>query len=68
MDFSMSITWDELLQRFRTERQSIQLGGGEAAIARQHAKGRLTARPSRDGSIFLRAVNRVELLAHLGGE
>jgi 3-methylcrotonyl-CoA carboxylase beta subunit len=34
----------ELTRQFQSEQAVIQLGGGQAAIARQHAKGRLTAR------------------------
>src|SRR5919201_5741348 len=33
-----------LVEDIRQEEQAIRLGGGEKAIARQHQKGRLTAR------------------------
>src|SRR5690606_14144010 len=36
--------WDEAVRRLVEERARIALGGGEQAIERQHAKGRLTAR------------------------
>jgi acetyl-CoA carboxylase carboxyltransferase component len=36
--------WPELLKAFRSESDSIAQGGGIKAIARQHEKGRLTAR------------------------
>ena len=39
-----STTQEELSRSFQAEQARIELGGGEAAIARQHAKGRLTAR------------------------
>ena len=38
------MTWHELIDDFATERAEIELGGGQAAIERQHKKGRLTAR------------------------
>lgn len=36
--------WSTLLDALRTERGRLELGGGTAAIQRQHEKGRLTAR------------------------
>ncbi|MCS7015494.1 MAG: acyl-CoA carboxylase subunit beta [Gemmatales bacterium] len=36
--------WHDLLARLRREQEQIRLGGGTQAIARQHEKGRLTAR------------------------
>lgn len=41
---SQAATWDSLLQEFRTQCERIAQGGGEAAVNRQHEKGRLTAR------------------------
>ena len=38
------MNWPELLQVFKAQSDEIELGGGEKAIERQHAKGRLTAR------------------------
>jgi acetyl-CoA carboxylase carboxyltransferase component len=40
----MPADWNELLETLRVDRERIALGGGEKAIARQHAKERLTAR------------------------
>ena len=40
----MPADWNELLEMLRVDRERIALGGGEKAIARQHVKGRLTAR------------------------
>ncbi len=37
-------SWDELLQSLRRDRAKIDQGGGPKAVARQHEKGRLTAR------------------------
>ena len=37
-------TWQELIDRFRIEREEIALGGGSRAIDRQHKKKRLTVR------------------------
>jgi 3-methylcrotonyl-CoA carboxylase beta subunit len=37
-------SWDSLLTELRRQRDEIALGGGPTAIARQHEKGRLTAR------------------------
>ena len=37
-------SWEEVLDLIRTSEQEIRLGGGEAAVERQHQKGRLTAR------------------------
>ena len=37
-------SWEEVLDLIRMSEQEIRLGGGEAAVARQHKKGRLTAR------------------------
>jgi acetyl-CoA carboxylase carboxyltransferase component len=39
-----SISLSQLTARFRAEQEKLALGGGEKAIARQHEKGRLTAR------------------------
>ena len=36
--------WKTLLDEIKTQTDQIKLGGGEKAIARQHSKGRLTAR------------------------
>ncbi len=36
--------WGEVRERLQADRARIALGGGERAIERQHAKGRLTAR------------------------
>ncbi len=38
------MTWQELNTEFDQQQQHIQLGGGKKAAARQHEKGRLTAR------------------------
>ena len=38
------MTWNALLNDFRTQSQLLCQGGGKTAIERQHAKGRLTAR------------------------
>lgn len=38
------LTLEQLTQELRTQEDAIRLGGGAAAIERQHAKGRLTAR------------------------
>lgn len=43
--------WAQLLESFRSERGRIAEGGGPAAIERQHAKGRLTARERIAGLI-----------------
>lgn len=37
-------SWAELVARLQQEETQIRVGGGTKAIARQHAKGRLTAR------------------------
>ena len=37
-------SWEEVLDLIRTSEHEIRLGGGEAAVERQHQKGRLTAR------------------------
>ena len=37
-------SWEEVLDLIRTSEQEVRLGGGETAVARQHKKGRLTAR------------------------
>ncbi|MCY2968644.1 MAG: acyl-CoA carboxylase subunit beta [Planctomycetota bacterium] len=39
-----AVNWGELCAALRRDRERIALGGGAAAIARQHEKGRLTAR------------------------
>ena len=36
--------WQKLIADLATEQADIELGGGKAAIERQHKKGRLTAR------------------------
>ena len=38
------MSWEEQLDALREQEALIQLGGGQAAIERQHSKGRLTAR------------------------
>jgi 3-methylcrotonyl-CoA carboxylase beta subunit len=38
------MTWNERVSELKNEEQTLHLGGGEAAMERQHAKGRLTAR------------------------
>jgi acetyl-CoA carboxylase carboxyltransferase component len=38
------MTWDQLIEDFRTEADSIRMGGGQKSIDRQHKKNRLTAR------------------------
>lgn len=38
------MTWQTLLEQFDSQSKHIQLGGGKKAAARQHEKGRLTAR------------------------
>lgn len=43
--------WQQLLAEFGEQREQIALGGGEKAIARQHEKGRLTARERIAGLI-----------------
>ncbi len=48
---SLSGPWQELIDRVVADRRRIALGGGEAAIARQHAKNRLTARERITGLI-----------------
>jgi 3-methylcrotonyl-CoA carboxylase beta subunit len=52
----MPADWNELLETLRVDRERIAQGGGEKSIARQHAKGRLTAR------------QRIELLIDDGSE
>ncbi|GAB4161996.1 MAG: acyl-CoA carboxylase subunit beta [Planctomycetaceae bacterium] len=39
-----SLSWQAMLDSLREQREEIFLGGGERAIARQHAKNRWTAR------------------------
>lgn len=39
-----SVSWKSLLDELRQQRETIGLGGGTTAIARQHEKQRLTAR------------------------
>ena len=41
-------TWDEVLATIRASQREVELGGGVAAIERQHQKGRLTARERID--------------------
>lgn len=43
--------WQELIDRVAADRRRIALGGGEASIAWQHAKNRLTARERIAGLI-----------------
>lgn len=38
------MTWQSLIENFYCEANVIRQGGGEKSIARQHAKGRMTAR------------------------
>ena len=38
------MTWNELIAEVREQESAVELGGGEKNIAKQHAKGRLTAR------------------------
>ena len=38
------MAWQELLTKFEEQSETIQLGGGQRSIDRQHKKGRLTAR------------------------
>ena len=38
------MTVDPKIQKLREMREQAQLGGGQARIDRQHAKGKLTAR------------------------
>jgi acetyl-CoA carboxylase carboxyltransferase component len=38
------MSWQNLIESFQSEANEIRLGGGKSAIARQHEKGRLTAR------------------------
>ncbi len=45
------MTWDELIAEVRQQAATIELGGGEKAIERQHAKNRLTARERIAGLI-----------------
>ncbi len=40
----MSFSWKEAIEELESRRAAAMLGGGEAAIAKQHAKGKLTAR------------------------
>jgi acetyl-CoA carboxylase carboxyltransferase component len=40
----VAVTWGNLLENLRRERDAIALGGGQKAIDRQHEKNRLTAR------------------------
>ncbi|MCA9230130.1 MAG: acyl-CoA carboxylase subunit beta [Planctomycetales bacterium] len=42
------MSWQNLLDEIRSQSNEIRLGGGPAAIERQHAKGRLTARERID--------------------
>ncbi len=41
-------SWDEVLATIRSSQREVQLGGGVAAVERQHQKGRLTARERID--------------------
>ncbi|TWU13792.1 Methylmalonyl-CoA carboxyltransferase 12S subunit [Symmachiella macrocystis] len=50
-DESSANAWQELLSEHRAQREEIAQGGGEAAIVRQHEKGRLTARERIAGLI-----------------
>ena len=36
--------WQQLVERLANDRELVALGGGPKAVARQHAKGRMTAR------------------------
>src|SRR5437867_10069460 len=47
---------ESLIQQIRTDEEELSQGGGSGAIAKQHAKGRLTAR------------ERLELLLDPGSE
>ncbi|HTU92085.1 MAG TPA: methylmalonyl-CoA carboxyltransferase, partial [Gemmataceae bacterium] len=40
----MSNELEQMVENIQREEQKIRLGGGQRAIERQHAKGRLTAR------------------------
>jgi acetyl-CoA carboxylase carboxyltransferase component len=42
------MNWQQLIDEFRRHSEAIGLGGGKGAIARQHEKGRLTARERID--------------------
>ena len=53
-----SMSWQELLSEFDKQSATIELGGGQRSIDRQHKKGRMTARERiaellDDGSFFL---------------
>ncbi len=50
-DASSATAWTKLLSEHRAQRDEIALGGGTAAIDRQHEKGRLTARERIAGLI-----------------
>ena len=50
-DESSANAWQELLSEHRALREEIAQGGGEAAIVRQHEKGRMTARERIAGLI-----------------
>ncbi len=41
-------SWDEVLATIRSSQREVELGGGVAAVERQHQKGRLTARERID--------------------
>src|SRR5437667_7677039 len=38
------LSMESLMEQFRTDERELAQGGGSSAIAKQHAKGRLTAR------------------------
>ena len=38
------MSWQKLIDEFRSQRDQIELGGGQKSIDRQHKKGRFTAR------------------------
>jgi 3-methylcrotonyl-CoA carboxylase beta subunit len=60
-------TWESLLETMRSSRENILQGGGSKAIARQHAKSRLTAR-ERIAALLDPGSRFEELATHAGWE
>ena len=60
-------TWEPLLETMRSSREQILQGGGTKAIARQHAKNRLTAR-ERIAALLDPGSRFEELATHAGWE
>ncbi|HEX7000304.1 MAG TPA: carboxyl transferase domain-containing protein, partial [Trueperaceae bacterium] len=62
------VGWDAAVARLAADRDRIAFGGGERAVERQHAKGRLTARERIAGLVDDRPGSFVELMTYAGWE